>query len=114
MGPVLSQGQHIINIYNQGTNDYSTFDIGHSKTAQDCCIECHMDEQSCTGSVFNENGNKCLLLRKDESTCYNGTSSASTMISRPAGEREKHKGAWPSFVVSNGPCGYLYDGGLGS
>ena len=130
-GPLALHENHIINIYNSGMGGYTNYDLGYSHTAQDCCIECHAsitnttyaDVESgnnantpsttnlCTGSVFSDG--KCYLLKDAVNQCNWPGASAAVFLSRPGGEKPPKRQRWPDFVLSNGPCGYLYDGGLG-
>ncbi|GAB7346153.1 hypothetical protein MBLNU457_4898t1 [Dothideomycetes sp. NU457] len=114
-GPISNEWSHIINVYNQGFDEYSTYDIGYSQTAEDCCIECHtMDiaETPCMGSVFVEE--KCYLMHDKRAKCpRGGSTSGGFFVARPAIEvdkwtREHRNQKLPDFVLSNGPCGFFY------
>ena len=128
IGPLGHNDSHIINVYNQGINAYATYDVGYSRNAEDCCIECHLQTApgpdgegdigpSCMGSVFTDG--RCLLLsvgRGKAGKCYGQNGGAGFFVSRPADEvlawSLAHRGQrLPEFVLSNGPCGFFYDGG---
>jgi len=119
-GPIGKDWSHIINVYNQGMDSYSTYDIGSSKTAEDCCIECHtadLVESPCMGSVFVEQ--KCYLMIDKQAKCARGGSTSGGFFVARSGlevdkwTREHRNMKFPEFVLSNGPCGFFYDNNLG-
>ena len=117
LGPLAADSAHIVNVYTSGADRYTSYDIGYSRNAEDCCIECHSEAnaRSCMGSVFTDG--RCLILRDNGGQCNGQKDRAGFFVSRPREEAEKwhrehsHR-PWLDFVLSNGPCGYFYDGGL--
>lgn len=113
MGPRLAGGGHLINVFNRGQEEYSTFDVGYSSNAEDCCMECMLG-QACRGSVFEGRRRTCMLLHNgDRETCTNQTAVTAEFVYKTADQRPGRFEFWPDYTVSNGPCGYIRDGGPG-
>ena len=105
LGPtVAANGGTIFNVFNNGAGVVSTFNSTRANSAYDCCVACQQFG-SCQGSAFGVNNGNCVLLRKQDNSCPappNGAAFYREQVGRSGG-----------YIVSNGPCGYLYDGGLG-
>lgn len=104
LGPTLPNGNIIDNVYNDGVNNPSIFTLQTTADAYDCCVQC-ITASDCTSSAFS-NG-ECLLLQNSASTCGDQSSNPGFYVSEAAGQ-----GGETTYVLSNGNCGYLYDGGL--
>lgn len=117
LGPFADgSSSHIVNIYNNGLDRYTSFAIGYSRNAEECCIECQVagNEIPCMGSVFT--GDRCLLLTDLRGKCYPPKDAPGVFVTMSRGEVDRwtkeHDGQLlPEFVLSNGPCGYFHNGG---
>lgn len=108
IGPILSNGNGITNIGNSGQSKYGTRWIAKATSAEDCCAQC-MELNGCTASGYQAtifSSGICYLY-------YNAAKTGSGQSANPQ-YYLSHKGvnAATGLVVSNGPNGYLYYGGV--
>ncbi|KAF1994691.1 hypothetical protein P154DRAFT_539356 [Amniculicola lignicola CBS 123094] len=100
----LSNGNFIAGFYNQGLGNPSTFTMQSEVSAYACCVACTTNS-ICTGSVFVSSPGTCMLLQNSGNTCGEQSSASGFYVSQPLVDLP--------LTVSNGNCGYLWDGGLG-
>jgi hypothetical protein len=94
-------GLPIINIFNAGAGQRSIFFTQPASSAYDCCVAC-ITFGTCASSGFLEG--TCYLFENKSNTCGAQSSSSGFYVSSADAEY--------AFAVSNGYCGYLYDGGV--
>ncbi|GAM82498.1 hypothetical protein ANO11243_004790 [Dothideomycetidae sp. 11243] len=110
LGPIGVNDTHIVNVYSHGPWSYTHYDRGFSKSAEDCCIECHTMDKACMGSIFTEG--RCYLVTDRNDVC-SAQGVAGYFVSRPRDDRPKKGRRWPDYVLSNGPCGAFSNAGTG-
>ncbi|KAF2493526.1 hypothetical protein BU16DRAFT_563680 [Lophium mytilinum] len=99
LGPALSDGTIIVNAgHNAGS-----FARAPSTSALDCCEQCQR-ATACSGVAWNANGNTCFIF-----TTASGTCGAQSAVSEYFLVGAPPQGF--QLTVSNGPCGYMYNGG---
>lgn len=101
LGPRLSNGATVISVENNAAKHV----ISEANSAQACCAQC-MEFKGCVGSAFKNPG-LCFLYYKDTNTCPAQSANSQAYFTR--------QGVNAAFglVVSNGACGYMYNGGSG-
>ncbi|KAF2103168.1 hypothetical protein NA57DRAFT_72149 [Rhizodiscina lignyota] len=104
LGP-LPDGQAISNVFNNGPINATASVASPGDSALDCCNQCFASD-ICEGSIFLPNGagaqvGVCLRLQRSGDTC--------NFVQNDAYYEYSDSGE--SYVVSNGPCGYLYNNG---
>jgi hypothetical protein len=109
LASVNSSSPNIDNIYNDGyLADVYTIDSADS--AVDCCVECQV-AIDCESFAYYEDGT-CYLFNRPSGSCSATDSTASQ--SGGGGFYTYENGSPELYVVGNGACGYLYDGGVGA
>lgn len=100
LGPRTDEG-HIYDTYNTGRYSGTIYDYILTTSAYDCCVAC-MNKADCTAAMLIGTSS-CLLLHNAQRTCTSQTANPAFYLwsSQP----------YRTIVLSNGPCGYVYNGG---
>ncbi|KAI1337168.1 hypothetical protein F5Y15DRAFT_391620 [Xylariaceae sp. FL0016] len=99
IGPQFMDLGMITNVYNNGRPGATIYDTTTAATAYDCCVKC-ITGSDCSGSAFYSG--RCILLHTAGRTCSSQSAASAQYV---------YSSSSFGYTLSNGNCGYQYNGG---